>query len=266
MLLPLLCDPADVVIQGEQTVLAYTPSVSMLSPVLQGQVIGDTAPDQSVPTAMIGQHDWYGIKPRTVGPQVMPSGEIVMQDVGRKPVDVFVDPIQRWLSSVFQVDKAGFMMSLYDSKTIGAPEAFAQFMVPEPETMGNPVVTIPRGAIYRSGLIKRTTVPELPSSFGRCTIIDDFTETTRKWFITGVTKDGTGTPLGSCRVIVMQTDKIKVNVDQLSNPIVADMASDGSGNYCVQTNNNKPFQMMAYLDGSPDVAGLTVNEVIPTDS
>jgi hypothetical protein len=264
IILPLLPDPTDIVVQGEQTVI-YAPSASMLSPVLQGQVIGDATLDSAVPRGLIGQHDWYGIKPRTTGPKVMSGGELVMLDIGQKPVDVFVDPIQRWLSSVFQVDKAGFMLSLYDAKTIGAPEAFAQFMISEPETMGNPVVSIPRGAISRSGLAKRTTLPVLPDSFGRHTLIDDFVETTRRWFVNGVTRDGAGAALDNCRVIVMRVDKIGINPDILANPIEADIMSDAGGNYSVQTANNLPRQVLGYKAGGTDVAGVTVNTVIPED-
>ena len=264
IILSLIPDPADVVIQGEQTVLNYAPSASMLSPVLQGQVIGDVALDQPIPQAMIGQSDWYGIRPRTIGPMRMAGGMIGMLDIGKNPVDVFVDPIQRWLNSVFQVDKAGFMLTLYDTDVLGAQEAFYEYMVPEPETMGNPVISIPRGAVYRSGLAKRTTVSVLPDSFG-AHLLERFVETTRRWFLIGVTKDSTGAALGNCRVNVMQTDKIVMNPDILGNPIIADVVSDGGGNYSVQTSNNRPFQIMDYKTGSPDVAGITVNTVIPTD-
>jgi len=265
IILPLLPDPTDIVIQGEQTVV-YTPVVSMLSPVLQGQVIGNTVFDTSIPAALIGQPDWYGILPRQVGPMRVGGGEIVMQDIGRQPVNVFVDPIQRWLSSVFQIDQTGFMLSLYDAKTIGAPEPIAQFMVPEPETMGNPVVNIPRGAIARSGLAKRITMPVLPDSFGRHTIMDSFVETTRKWFISGITKDGTSTPVVSCRVIAMQTNKVIFSVDAYANPIVADIISSAAdGSYLIQVNNNGPFWLIGYKDDTTDLAGSTINEVIPID-
>jgi len=262
-------DPTDLVLQGAvigDTVLGAEPQSRLPWSVLQGQVIGDVVLSSPVPAAMIGQHDWYGIKPRTTGPKVMSGGECVMLDIGAKPVDPFVDPIQRWLNSVFQVDKAGFMLSLYDAKTIGAPEAFAQFTLPEPETMGNPVVNIPRGAVYRSGLAKRITLPVLPDSFGRKTMIDSFVESSGRWVVAGVTRDGAGAALGSCRVVLMEAGLIVLDPARLNNPIVGDATSDGSGNYSIAVGKPVPHQAIAYLAGSPDVAGVTVNTVIPTEA
>ena len=261
-------DPTDYVLQGAvigDRVLGGEANSRLPWFVMQGEIKTAAMPKIPIPSAMIGQHDWYGIKPRTVGPKVMSGGEVIMLDIGQKPVDVFVDPTQRWQASVFQIDKAGFMMTLYDPKTIGAPEVFAQFMVPEPETMGNPIITIPRGAVYRSGLAKQITMPVLDDSFGRHTSLDSFIETTRKWFVIGVTKDSVDAALGNCRVLIMQTDKVRVNIDQLANPIIADVISDGSGNYSVQMNKNLPLQVMSYKTGSPDVGGVTVNTVIPTE-
>ena len=262
-------DPTDLVLQGAvigDTVLGAEPQSRLPWSVLQGQVIGDTVLSSPVPAAMIGQHDWYGIKPCTTGPKVMSGGECVMLDIGAKPVDPFVDPIQRFLNSVFQVDKAGFMLSLYDAKTIGAPEAFAQFTLPEPETMGNPVVNIPRGAVYRSGLAKRTTMPVLPDSFGWHTALDSFVESSGRWVVSGVTRDGAGAALGSCRVVLMEAGMIVLGPARQNNPIVGDATSDGSGNYSIAVGKPVPHQAIAYLAGSPDVAGVTVNTVIPTEA
>lgn len=261
-------DPTDIVLQGAvigDVPLGGEPQSRTPWFIMQGEIRTSAIAEIPVPRDMIGQHDWYGILPRTIGPKVMSGGEVVMLDIGKKPVNVFVGPTKKWENSVFAVDQSGFGLTLYDAKTIGAPEPLAQYMVPEPETMGNPVITIPRGAIYRSGLIKRTTVPILPDSFGRHTVVDDFTETTRRWFITGVTKDSVGAPLGNCRVVAMRTDRIGINTDQFSNPILADAISDGNGNFSIQVNTNIPFQLMGYKVGSPDVAGVTVNTVIPTD-
>jgi hypothetical protein len=262
-------DPTDYVLQGAvigDRLLGGEPNSRLPWFVLQGEIKTAAIAETSIPSAMIGQHDWYGIKPRTVGPMRVGGGEIVMLDIGQKPVDVFVDPTQRWQASVFQIDKTGFMMTLYDPKTIGVPEAFAQFMVPEPETMGNPVITIPRGAVYRSGLIKRTTVPVLPDSFGRHTVVDDFTETTHRWFIIGVTKDGTGVALGSCRVVMMKSGKFLISPDILANPITIDTTSGVDGTFSIQVPNEKAVQILASKLVPPYVAGLTVDTIVPSDS
>ena len=260
LILPLLPDPTDIVIQGEQIIPPAVPFTQWF--VIQGELPLSTLAGQPVPRALVGQSDWYGTLPRTTGPKVMSGGEVAMLDIGAKPTDPFVDPIQRWLNSVFQVDKAGFMMSLYDAKTIGAPEAFAQFMLSEPE-FNNPVVTIPRGAVFRSGLAKRTTAPVIPASFGRHTSIDDFVESTRRWFVSGTTRDGTGAALGNSRVVLAQSNKILVNPDILANPILADVVSDAGGAYSIQVSGAGPFQGMGYKAGSPDLAGVTRNDVAP---
>jgi hypothetical protein len=107
-------------------------------------------------------------------------------------------------------------------------------------------------------------MPTLPDSFGRHTALDSFVESTNRWFVNGITKDGAGAPLGDCRVLVMRADKVVLNPDILANPVEADVTSDGTGNYSVQVPNDLPRQMMSYKAGGTDVAGVTVNTVIPT--
>lgn len=268
IILPCLADPTDVVIQGEQLVPPAAPlnavalSLSWI-PLLQGELIGDVPLGNPVPRAPIGQHELYSV-PKQTGPKVMSGGELIWFDIGKQPIDVFVDPIQRFLNSAFQVDQTGFMLTLYDTKTIGAPEPIAQFMVPEAETMGNLVITIPRGAVYRSGLVKRITAPTLSSNF-MTRSLEVMVESTMKWFIAGQTMDGASTPIPGCRVIVLQSDKLRVSPDLSSNPVVADVTSDAGGNYSVQVPAQIPHQAIGYLVDGPDVGGVTVNNVIPTE-
>lgn len=40
--------------------------------------------------------------------------------------------------------------------------------------------------------------------------------------------------------------------------------SDGSGNFSFTVGNNSPRWLKAYLVGSPDLAGLTINNVTPS--
>jgi hypothetical protein len=74
--------------------------------------------------------------------------------------------------------------------------------------------------------------------------------------ITGVTYDASGNRLGSCTVEVFETD---------TNQCVDKQVSDGSGNYMVQIpvglnqTQTATWYIVAYLAGSPDVAGTTVN-------
>lgn len=68
--------------------------------------------------------------------------------------------------------------------------------------------------------------------------------------IFGVTKDSTGTALGSCRVELFQTGgDIPTRVT----------TSDALGNYKFDNPGSGPFYIVAYKTGVPDVAGTTVN-------
>lgn len=73
-------------------------------------------------------------------------------------------------------------------------------------------------------------------------------------FITGVTRDKTGAVLGSCVVHLFRTD---------SDLIVQATTSDGSGNYTFSmVGLGTKYYVVAYLPGSPDLAGTTVNTLV----
>jgi hypothetical protein len=275
-------DPPSMVLQGRVIgdVSAMDRSIAMadeasvvfdstcLFPILQGQVIGDYVPKTVVPAAMIGQHDWYGIKPRQTGPMRMAGGKIEMLDIGQPipdfTADPFVDPIRRFLKSDLDIDKTGALMVLWDSDVLGASEAVFEVILADPEPMGNPVVTIPRGAVYRSGLSKRITSVILPSDFGSH-FIDSFTESTQTFLITGITKDKNGAALGNCTVVVMQVDDSTTPV----NTVLFRTVSDGTGNFTLsvhQAGGTVRYQISAFLNGSPDVGGMSDNTLQASDT
>lgn len=68
--------------------------------------------------------------------------------------------------------------------------------------------------------------------------------------ITGVTRDSAGNPLGTCVVRCFRTS---------TNDFVATATSDVSGNFTVFATGTGPFYLVAYKDGTTDVAGTTVN-------
>lgn len=68
-------------------------------------------------------------------------------------------------------------------------------------------------------------------------------------YISGVTKDSTGTPLGNCAVALFQAG---------SNALVASTISDTAGNYSFAVLVAGPFFAVAYKAGSPNTAGTTV--------
>jgi hypothetical protein len=73
--------------------------------------------------------------------------------------------------------------------------------------------------------------------------------------IIGVTKDATGAVLGSCRVELYLTSTDAPQATQ---------TSDGSGNFTFSNPGAGPFYIVAYKAGSPDVAGTTVNTLVPS--
>ena len=73
--------------------------------------------------------------------------------------------------------------------------------------------------------------------------------------IIGTTKDSGGTALGSCIVqgFVTATDAY-----------VGAVTSDPGGYYELPTTNTGQHYLVAYKAGSPDVAGTSVNTIVPT--
>ena len=74
--------------------------------------------------------------------------------------------------------------------------------------------------------------------------------------ITGVTKDSTGAPLGNCVVHLFRTS---------DDALMYQTTSDGSGNF-VFTCGLDSYYIVAYLPGSPDVAGVTLNTLQGVDA
>ena len=77
--------------------------------------------------------------------------------------------------------------------------------------------------------------------------------------ISGITYDATGIPLGGCTVTVL-------DVTATPDVQVACVISEANGTYAVEVPDyaGKLFQVIAYLPGSPDVAGVTANTIIPS--
>lgn len=72
--------------------------------------------------------------------------------------------------------------------------------------------------------------------------------------ITGVTRDSSGAILPTCRVELLNTGR---------DVSIAETVSDAAGNFRFDMPGTGPFYMVAYKVGSPDVAGTTVNTLIP---
>jgi hypothetical protein len=72
--------------------------------------------------------------------------------------------------------------------------------------------------------------------------------------IIGVTRDSAGAILAGATVKLYRTQ---------SDEYLAQTISDGSGNFSLDVPGPSPFYLVAYLPGSPDVAGATVNTLVP---
>ncbi len=73
--------------------------------------------------------------------------------------------------------------------------------------------------------------------------------------ISGQTLDSTSTPIAGCFV------ELELSRDGTR---IATTISDGSGNYSFNVGNPDCYQVTAYKQGSPDIAGVTANTLIGT--
>ncbi len=71
--------------------------------------------------------------------------------------------------------------------------------------------------------------------------------------IAGVTQDGNGNALANCALILFRT---------IDNSIAAVGVSDGSGKYRLGASMALSHYLVAYLAGSPDVCGTSVNTLV----
>lgn len=78
----------------------------------------------------------------------------------------------------------------------------------------------------------------------------------QKWVISGITKNSSGAPLPFCTVQLFNTN---------NDTFINEVTSNDIGFYEFTLDGNvNPKYAVAYLVGSPDVAGTTVNTLLPT--
>lgn len=107
-----------------------------------------------------------------------------------------------------------------------------------------------------------------------------FEQSSETFTVNGQTVTGAGAPLGGVRVVVYETGRMAVSGASVrtyystGNPspaiaaqpsaVVAEAISDGSGNFSIAVPMNVAYQLTGYLTGSPDRAGVTREDVVPT--
>jgi hypothetical protein len=266
IILPLLPDPTDQIVQGEMTVFEGYLKNSFEDGIsgIQGKIITASMPSIPVPRALVGEHEWYGLRPRKLGPKVYSGGEVRFEEIGAGPVKVFVEPAQEWLFSIVSLDPVGALCTLRDGAIIGPMEAVNSFIVAFDGMIDDTEkIQLPSRAVVMSGLNGHRVFPKLPESyFMREVVNGTMTESTQRFSITGQTLDSIGAALGGCRVIMLDTTRLVPG--GVINPVVDETVSDGGGNYSIVAPRAMTYQLIAYLPGSPDVAGITRNDVITT--
>lgn len=76
-----------------------------------------------------------------------------------------------------------------------------------------------------------------------------------RWLVSGTTKNSVGTAIGSCEVDLFRTvDDVKVNAT------ISDITIVGAFSFSVGLSQS--YYAVAYLAGSPDIAGTTVNTLV----
>ncbi len=98
-------------------------------------------------------------------------------------------------------------------------------------------------------------VPNVASSMAAARSFGEFAPFEYPYSISGTTRSGSGAALPNCAVTAFRTaDK----------SIAAQVVSDANGLYLFSASPSLQHEVVAYLAGSPDVAGTTVNTLVGT--
>jgi hypothetical protein len=251
-------DPTDYVLAGK-TIGDFPMGEEVvpwpLEPVLQGESINDLFGDP-VPRAMIGWNP-YTPWPTEIGPMAISGGLVGMVPIGPvKPVSPIIDPVQRFLNSMLALDATGAYTPA--DVLLGYQEVPWSWLVAGENGFGPSLSAVPRREIVDSGIVNKLTAGTLAPEFGQK--IYDFTQSGQSFTLVGLTKTGAGVALGGCRVIALQAGWRYVDNAPV---VIAETTSDGSGNFTLNL-RNIDYQLTAYKEGSPDVAGITRQDVVPT--
>ena len=242
-------DPTDIVMAGK-TIGDFPMGDEVvpwpLDPILQGQTINNMT-EAAVPRAMIGWNP-YTPQPAEIGPMAISGGIVGMVPIGpAKPMTPIIDPVQKFLNQTIVADTM-----------LGYQEIPMSWLVAGENGFGNAPATFPRREIVERGLLGKLTASPLGAGYGQK--IYDLTQSSQAFTLVGITKTGAGVAEGNCRVIAYQSGWRTVPDAPV---IIAETVSDGSGNFTLNL-RNIDYQLTAYKEGSPDLAGITRQDVVPT--
>ena len=269
VLLPTFPEPPDVVMQG--AVIGDMPVGIPFDPwpnlgenwagevVLQGACPLSAMLGNAVPRAMIGWNPYFA-QPSSIGPMAIQGGQVGMVPIGPTiSVNPIINTTQNFLNSALPLDASGAWYPTPNESVLTVNQEYPWSMVLRSDgPLAAPsALTNPRAEIVNSGSLKTVRAANLPSNFGQK--IYETWQSYQVFTLTGTTTDGSGAPLGNCRVIAYQTGWQYVADAPV---IIAETVSDGSGAFSLSL-RNIDYQLVAYKAGGTDVAGITKNNVTP---
>jgi hypothetical protein len=262
ILLQPLADPTDQIVQNEMTDFrVYNCDVLAESAMVAGGNVPSRMYEIPIPSAMVGLHEWYGLLPRKLGPKGYAGGEIVFLDVGDTKTREVVDAGISWLNQNLGKQIDGY--TELHSGIVGPLEPTNTLVIAAEDPLDDTEkIELPRKAIVMTGMTGKRVFPRLPESYFLNEMANGtMVQSTQMFRFTGQTLDSTGAALGGCRVVLLATNRMAVGAPDV---VIAETISDGGGNYSIIAPLPVPsYQLIAYLPGSPDVAGITRNDVSP---
>jgi hypothetical protein len=140
------------------------------------------------------------------------------------------------------------------------PAEPSYFGLPEPQMLPpRALAQDAEGAVPLLNLVVGHYLTPVPFGPPRCTLPS--IGSTTLWVIAGQTLDSSGSPLPSCRVVVLQWGRLVVG----EAPVIADVVSSAiDGSFSIPVPGDGEYQAIAYLEGSPDLAGITLHPLTPT--
>lgn len=256
---PPLQEPTDYVLAGAtigSVPLDVDPAPWPIGPVLMGQSMGDPVVGNAVPRAMIGWNP-YTPHANSIGPMAIQGGWVGMVPIGPSPKSPFIDRTQKFLSSSIPLDSTGTFANVDDVLAYSEPPMSYLLAGNNPIAIPTPLQS-PRTEVVNRGLLGNVRADVLPPQFGLK--IYDNVQSHTAFTLTGITRTGAGVALAGCRVVAYQSGWRYVDNAPV---VIAETVSDGSGNFSL-TLRNIDYQLVAYKAGSPDVSGVTRDDVVPT--
>lgn len=224
---------------------------------LQGQSVNAMNGD-AVPRALVG---WppYAAQASSIGPMAMQGGAVGMVPIGPTvAASPIIDPAQIFLKRLLPQDSTGAYFPQDD--VLGYAEPAKDYLLQGGNVLSDmpPAANI-RSEVALSGLLNTSTASVLPFEFGQQVL--DGPISYQVFTLTGTTVNSLGVPVPGCRVIAYQSGLRYVG----GAPIIAETISDGSGVFSMLL-RNIDYQLTAYIEGSPDRAGITKQNITPVVS